>query len=704
MTYSPQTTEEVSESLENSLAGKIAKLTNFTERSFNNIFINAISSYFRELELKLLASELAGYIDYAGGPITNEDLRRLNIEDDVTAAEINQYMRDEQLDNLVEVVGIERDQGQAATGFVDITVSTTADVTVPEGTVVSTSPDSNGNTLGFETLEERTSTSGQSEIIDIPVAAEEVGEQYNIPANELVRFESPPIGVRGIDSSTAMDGGRGVETNTELRERAKNKFSEEPTGGTTRGIRGYIIDKVENIEAEDVGITELFDEEPVVVEVTVDGGSKTDIKTAIDESRPVGVRHELIRPKTITLSVDAQTLGDGVDTPFASAEIESYLVDDLAVGDSFYQTTLIREILNSDSNILNVDQLEVTIDEVTNERIEYDANTDIYELDINHDGGEITVFTKDDDGEQTIYEQGTDYQLIDSGDDALFEKIEWLGVTEPSDGQDFYIDYTVYQEIDRISEEEHTFVDPNSDTITFDSGVTEYKLSDIPTESTLSITDQNSTTYTKGTDYELRNTSIGSGEDSFVFSSGRSVYELNKSVFADSVTVSIPDGSTFTQGDDYQIVDKDGDGLDDSIEFLSDGSSPSDNVEFVVSYEINNGLPQTIGWLSGGSSPAVGDDFTVEYQQQVYELDNEIAVVIPDQVSCTCPSSTYELNTDFNFVDINADGEKDGIYWIDGGDNPSDGTPFFVTYQSEGDLELTEQEKIDAGTVTITEQ
>lgn len=704
MTYSPKNTEEVRESLQSSLSGKIAGLTNFTDRSFNYVFINAISNYFREIELKLLASELSGYIDYAGGPITNEDLRRLGIDESVDADELNQYMDDSQLDNLVEVVGLERDEGQEASGFVDVSTISSRAAKIPKGTTVGTTPDSNGETFNYETLEKRVSAEGQSEVIDIPVQAEEVGEDYNIPANEIVRFTSPPIGVKGVENSTSMDGGRGVETNDELRERAKNKFSDEPTGGTTRGIRGYIIDEISSVTADDIGITELFDEEPVIVEVTVDGGSRESLETAIDEARPVGVKHELIRPKTISLSVDAQVLGSGIDRVFASSEVEQFLTDDLAVGDSFYQTTLVKEILDADSNIINIDQLEVTIDTVDNERREYDSSQSIYPIDFNHDGEEITVYTNEDDGTQTIYEQGVDYQLIDSSSDGLYDEIEWLGVTEPEDGQNFYLDYTVYKEANDISDEEHTFVDPNVDNIVFDNDVFEYKLSEIPTESTLSITDEGGATYTKGTDYELVNTTIGQNENTFVFSSGRALYELNNSTFADSVSVYIPDSTTYTRGTDYRLVDNDGDGLDESLEWIDDGESPANNQEFVVEYEINNGLAQTIRWDDTATNPTVGDTFIAEYQQQVYELDNEIAVVTPDNVSCECPSTNYVLGTDFKFVDVTAEREKDAIYWIDGGSSPGDGAPFFVSYKSEGNIEITEQEKVDASTVTITEQ
>lgn len=702
MVYTPDTVEQVYNSLENSLTNKISSLTNFTERSFNFVFTRAISSYIRELELKLLASELSAYIEYAGGPVTDEDLRKLGVDDSVDPDELNRYMNDEQLDELVSVVGVTRDQGTPASGFVDISVDDGSSVTIPEGTIVTTLPDSDGEILEYETLDERSSTIGQQTIVDIPVEAVSVGESYNIPANEIVRIQDPPIGARGVADSTSIDGGRGVESNDDLRERAKRAISEEPTGGTVRGIRGYITNNISSVENDDISISELFSEDPVVVEVTVDGGSTNEIEDAIDESRPVGVKHELIRPKTIEIDVDASLLGQDIDFKFVTEAVEDYLIEDLTVSDDFYQDNLIRQIMQSDSNIINVGNISVSIASVTNERHEYDTAQAKYKLDSTYDGDSITVYTKTDTG-TNVFEESTDYKVVDKGGDGLFERIEWLSVDEPSDGQDFFVDYTVNRDANYVSDEEHTFIDPKNDTIVFENQVSEYKLSEIPNEATISITDEDNNSYSKGSDYELINSSVGTHTETFLYSSGRDIYHTNRSFFESSITVSAGT-KTYTKGSDYTVTDSNSDGLQDTIEWLDNGESPSNDQQFTVEYEINNGLEQTVNWLSNGSSPSVGDDFTVSYQKQVYELNDEISIISPDKVSCNCPDSTYALNTDYNFVDVNADGEKDAIEWIDSGSNPSDDTIFYVTYRTEGDLELTKQEKIDPSTVTVTEQ
>lgn len=701
MTYKPETVSEIQSSIEASLRGKVSKLTNFTERSFNFILTRAVSSHFREIEIKLLASELSAYIEYAGGPITEEDLRQLGIEDVVNPEDLEPYMKDENLENLVEVVGISRDQGSYATGFVDISVDLDDRVTIPEETILSTSPDEEGQTIDYQTTESRSIGSGEDTAIDVPVRAVERGTEYNIPANSIVRFESPPIGVTGISDSTAMDGGEDVETNDELRERAKTQIANEPTGGTVKGLRGFIIDEVPGVTDEDIGITELFERTPTLVEVTVDGGSEATIKDAIEQGRPVGVKHELLRPETIEISVDAQVLGDGIDEKFVSSEVESYLLDELRVGGNFYIDNIIRTIMQADDDILNITEYEIIIDAVSNERHIFDADksTQKYSLDYVYDGNTVTVTDSDDN----VFDEGVDYDIVDDSGDGLGDTIEWLGADTPNDRENFFIDYTVSIESNEELDEEHIYQTDVSDDITYDTQVSEYRLSEIPLESSI-VVDDSSTTYTKGTDYELINSAVDKQSDKIVYNSGRDTYELNRSAFPNSLNVYIPDGASFTQGNDYQVIDDDGDGIEETIEWLDAGSSPADNEEWVAEYDVNNGLPQTINWLDSGSTPSNGDTFTVTYEQQVYNLNYDIATVTPELVSCNCPDSTYEYETDFDFVDSDGESVKDSIRWLSGGSNPSDGVPFYVTYLSEGDIELTEQQKIEPSSVTITEQ
>lgn len=121
MTHEPRTKDEIYESLRASLTGKITKLTNFTDRSFNYVWTQAFAEEIRELEVLAVVSELAGWIDYTGGPITEDDLEQLDIETDVTAEEVNEFMQDDYLDEYIKIVGVSRLEGSRATGSVTFT-------------------------------------------------------------------------------------------------------------------------------------------------------------------------------------------------------------------------------------------------------------------------------------------------------------------------------------------------------------------------------------------------------------------------------------------------------------------------------------------------------------------------------------------------------------------------------------------------------
>jgi len=173
MTHEPRTQEEIYESLRSSLTGQIAKLTNFTDRSFNFVWTQAFAEEVRELEVLAVVSELAGWIDYTGGPITEDDLEQLDIADDITAEEVNEFMKDDYLDEYVKIVGVTRLPGSRATGDVTFTTQS-ANTEIPSGTRVSTVPDSDGNTIDFLTTEQAETSTGVTTVTDVPIQAVDV--------------------------------------------------------------------------------------------------------------------------------------------------------------------------------------------------------------------------------------------------------------------------------------------------------------------------------------------------------------------------------------------------------------------------------------------------------------------------------------------------------------------------------------------------
>jgi Baseplate J-like protein. len=195
MTHKPRTEEEIYRSLKSSLTGKIAKLTNFTRRSFNYIWTQAFADEVRKLEVLSTVTELAGWIDYTGGPVTEEDLDQLNIDGAVSADEINKFMQEDYLDEFIKIVGVNRLPGSRATSTVTFTTQSNQ-TDIPSGTTVTTVPNESGETINFVTTEPAQTSNGVTTVSDVPIQAVEVGENFNVPADTIIRLADPPIGVK----------------------------------------------------------------------------------------------------------------------------------------------------------------------------------------------------------------------------------------------------------------------------------------------------------------------------------------------------------------------------------------------------------------------------------------------------------------------------------------------------------------------------
>jgi len=701
MTHEPRTIDDIYEELRDGLKGRIAKLTNFTETSFNFVWTRAFATEVRELELRALNSEFAGWVDYAGGPITEDDLERLGIEDSVTPEELESFTDDENLEELVKIVGVERDEGSPASGTVDIETDVSRDVTITEGIEVATEPDLNGASLTYEVTygddeSPVESPSGQTTAADVPIEAVEVSTEYNVPANTISRFPSPPIGLTGVNNPESVDGGREAESNDSLRDRAKNAVLEQAGGGTVEGIRGFVISNVEGLNQGDVLLEEFTDPCPPYVDVIVDGGTESEVLDAIEQSRPVAIKHNLVRPEVTQIGVDAALNGTDVNDSFVRQEIEDYLLE-LGLGEPFYEDEVIRRIMNSDNNILNIEQLRTTIDRATNETFTFDDTVSTYELQYTYaDNGNITVV--DDSGD--TYEEDTDFQVVSLTTGGNPKVIDWsINAVTPDDEELFFVDYDVQSPANIVRDETNTMNFGLSDTFTYDPTTEDfYRLSEVPFDSSVSISG-----FTKGTDYTVESRPEDDVSDTFVYLSGKDDYRLDYTTSLSTETVTDEGGTTYSQGSDYDIVDTDGDGRLDTLRWLGGGSSPAADSEFTIEYQSDNYIPQSIVWDTNESTPNSAEQFTVNYDQAFYDTQYEI-VDAPDDVIEDETTATYTEDTEYEFADYSADGENDGVLWIDGQTTPSGGEDFYLTYTSEGNRVFEVRQKADPGSVTVTTQ
>lgn len=652
MTNEPRTIDEVYDDMESNLRDKITLLTNFTRRSFNYVFSRAFAREVRSLEVQSLAADLSGFVDYAGGPVSEEDLNSLGIEN-VDENEINNYMDDEYLDELVKLVGIRRYEGAESTGSVNIETQTTNQVKVPVGLKLTTTPETVGEKLIFEVAPNEgadnfvfqsgsdsyytnESSPGvyEPQISNIQVKAVEVGPEYNVPSNSIIRFESPPVGVKGVNNPSATTGGENIETNDELRERAKKSVQGTSEGGTVEGIETYIQQNVDNVRQGDVEIEEFFyngvDDKRPFVDVIVDGGIDSEVNQAIEEARPVGIPHYLIRPQGIQLNVRADLVGTDINDTYVNTVIEEYL-NEQGINDNLYKDQLIRNIMTSDNNIINIDLLDLVISSISRERFEYEENKDEYKLDFTYaDNGSATI----DDETGVTYTEGSEFEIANRTYDNYPETVHWKGSDRPEPGEDFFVDYDVTPvdaNIDEqyktriVRDEEHTFKKTAQEDFVYDDGQTDYLMEGVPFPTDIEITDNSGDTYT-------------------------------------------------TQDGDFEIVNT-----------------------------TNNDYKQTIRWLTS-NTPDNNESFTALYDKKVYHLNHEIIETTEDEIyddPDQTASNVYQEKIDFNIVDYDNDGEKDSVEWLSIPSGLNDDETFFITYIKEGDVIVDNREKVEPDTITV---
>lgn len=387
MPIQPRTVDEIYESVQRDLQNNIVAVTNFVRGSFNDQFLESHAEQVREAELKALSGELAGLVEYAGAELTDEDLNRLGIEN-VEPEEINRYQSDEHLENLAMNFSVTRDPGKRATGEVTISVSDDS-IEIEEGFRVATPPDRSGNTRVFRVdadgdgeidpdSDATVSAGPNEESVTVDVVADEPGSEYNVGPGSITHIPNPTPGIQGVTNPIQTDGGESEQSLDSLREDIQAALIDSSDGGT----RGGLISGVEDGATEEIHsitIQEFSDESPPFVEVLVDGGDRAELEALVDQKKPVGIRHDVVRPTRVGLGVQVGVIGEGADEEFIASIINGYF-DSFDIAENMYRSDLITLILEADANVISAPIQNIYYDDVDSERHTLDPTSRVYRL------------------------------------------------------------------------------------------------------------------------------------------------------------------------------------------------------------------------------------------------------------------------------------------------------------------------------------
>jgi hypothetical protein len=274
----------------------------------------------------------------------------------------------------------------------------------------------------------------------------------------------------------------------------------------------------------DVEIIEFEDQQPVAVDVIVTGGELGELQTLKDRSKPVGINHRVLRPNDTNIDIFASVSGDtaAIDPPFIQDEI-GVALGELQLGDRFSTSAVLNQIITSQIPVQSVPTLNTYIESVEREQFRYQSGTDIYTLD------EVPLGFVN--AEEHFYDGSSrSFELFYEDIDPNSVAVEVIQNDQPQ----------------QLSDTQFNVVDANSDgvvdTVVIDSGVT------IDTRTAVSI------------DY--------------------------KTNAFDITSVSGIDGTVYELSTDYGLVDNDGDGTVDSVDWSVGGDTPADEDRFVVDYTV----------------------------------------------------------------------------------------------------------------------
>lgn len=251
MTTSVKSQQEFYEQYRDEVIGLADELTDFSEGSLHDIIAGAISTCQNELSELIIAEFVKTFFDLAsgtkaqGGSGDVDDLEKLAVD----------HFGDD----------FARPDATAATGSVDFSRPTTdaGDIVIPEGTIVKTEQDANGEDIRFRTTEEGTMT-GLSLTLDIEAVDE--GTDGNITsAGKIVVIEStlsdPSI---VVTNSANTAGGTNQPLDPEYRDIIQNKIIA-LAGATEAAVKGAAL------AVSGVALAVLTTVERVVIDYDIGG-------------------------------------------------------------------------------------------------------------------------------------------------------------------------------------------------------------------------------------------------------------------------------------------------------------------------------------------------------------------------------------------------------------------------------------------------
>lgn len=296
----------------------------------------------------------------------NEDTLNYYIEYVYSCMDIDNCVG-EDLDRSIKILGIVREPAKPAIGEVTLYSGDNPaeyDIEIPYGLILSTKPDSNGNTIEFIITDaDKVLRAGESEI-NVTVECTEPGLIY-VTSGSISTLVSSLDGIHLVKNVNPINGGSDIESDEELRSRVNNiretfgKCTDNAIEEAVRNVNGVINARVVDMYRgrATAGVIIVTDTLPPPESVV------NSINDAIAKTKAAGIEVFIVYATVKHMDVDV-TLTNILVSDYASISeaIKSYCMS-LEPGQKFIVKQLERKILNAIDKTASDND---TIDIITN--------------------------------------------------------------------------------------------------------------------------------------------------------------------------------------------------------------------------------------------------------------------------------------------------------------------------------------------------
>jgi uncharacterized phage protein gp47/JayE len=217
--------------------------------------------------------------------------------------------------------------------------------------------------------------------VDVPVVALASGKEGNIFAGSINLMPKPVIGIEYVINKKDILNGTDVETDPELRKRAKQAL--EMAGKATLTSLKSAVQGIEGISGE-VKVVDQPDNIPGIVQIIASGGDEREIERVINETRSAGIVVEFKRPKIVPVDIKFTIfVVEGMDDDKVGKDVDKLVreyFDTLNIDDDVILSRIIKSVLGVEGVR---DVRDVTINSITgNAKIKPDEKSELRTLEI----------------------------------------------------------------------------------------------------------------------------------------------------------------------------------------------------------------------------------------------------------------------------------------------------------------------------------